>query len=72
MDKIKCIYCNSSSCGQICTGKGYACPSCLLKRIESLEAEDKRLRSSLERIRDSEEGARDMYETAVEALGVQE
>lgn len=40
---IKCIYCNHEPCGMICTGKGYACPKCLLDRIDYLEKDVERL-----------------------------
>ena len=52
MDNIKCIYCEKSPSGMICTGSGYSCPNCLLDRIDKLEKENKQLRSVLLVIRE--------------------
>ena len=37
--EIKCIYCNLKPSGMICTGDGYACPNCLLSKIDKLQIE---------------------------------
>lgn len=46
--KILCIYCKHPAGGMICTGKGYACPVCLIDALDNLEKENARLRDELD------------------------